>query len=247
VGVIQASFGRFNIDVVLTTAGEVMLSHYILKFVYVFEMKLFFFSLILLAWVVALVCSVDSRLVWRTLNLICDFIVDDFLLLHLQLFNILTCTRVFLLLLFSEYLLWNQHLDIFLSVKNEHVEILVEYLDTLPILMQISDVVLDHVVWSKDAILTQVFPWVIELSIALTMAESLSRIGSIEPLAASLLTVLAIIVEIVFVPLLLRILATWKLNHLLRGIDFIDFVLVLCQLIEHAQLGSTIELLQWVL
>ena len=75
------------------------------------------------------------------------------------------------------------------------------------------------------------------------MAESLARIGCIVPLTASLLTVFAVIIEIVFVPLLLWILAPWELNHLLRGINFIDFVLVLGQLVEHAQLGSTIELL----
>ena len=94
----------------------------------------------------ALVCSILSRLIRRALSLICVFIIDNFLLLHLQLLDILTCTRVFLLLLFSEYLLGYQHFDVFLPIEYEHVQILVEYLDTLPVLMQISDVVLDHVV-----------------------------------------------------------------------------------------------------
>ena len=164
----------------------------------------------------------------RALDLIGVFIINHFLLLHLELLNILACTRIFLLLLLTEYLLGYQHFNIFFSIENKHVQILVEDLNAFSVLMQISDVVLYHVrVRSKDAVLAEIFPRVVELSVAFTVAECQARIGCVEPFAASLFTIFAIIIEMILVPLLLRVFASGKLAELLWRIDIIDVVFVL--------------------
>ena len=142
-----------------------------------------------------------------TVNLLSIFIVNHFLFLDLEFLDVFARARVFLLLLLAQDLLRDEHLNVLLAIEDEHVQVLVEYLDALPILVQIPNVLLLDDIWirCKNAILPDIFTWVVQFCITLSVAEFQSRIGGIETFSTSLLSVFSIVLEVVFIPLMLRV------------------------------------------